>query len=299
MTNSYNTPIRMLPPYSVTARMRIASEVQDYNIRMMNIPAMWRKTRGAGVRVAMLDTGVPRHSDIRIAGGWSALGEYIFDDNGHQTFCAGILAATANNGVGVIGVAPECELHCGTVLDANGSGTVDNIIRGIRWAVDEAHAHIISMSLGIAAGAPHFADLESACVYAKSRGVAIFAASGNESGRVGQPAIYASVIACAAVNSGMEHAAFSNSGSEVDFAAGGVDIYSTYLNNGYATLSGTSFSTPALAGVGALILSDCMSRGEYLTPDELYARLERIAADAGASGFDAQTGNGIPVFRTE
>jgi len=261
-----NDRYKMIPDYKVTARVQILAERLDFNHSLMNIPEMWKTTRGAGIKIAVLDTGLPNHVDIQPCGGASFVPGYKQDRNGHSTHCAGIIAAIAGNGMGCAGIAPDVEDYYGAVLDGDGSGTIEAIVKGIYWAVDEIKADIISMSLGISDGAPHIKELEDACKYAVSKGTAVFAAAGNEAGRVGQPAKYDCVIAVAAVNDRKEHARFSNVGPEVDFAAGGVDVYSTYLNNGYAKLSGTSMACPALAAVGALILADHKACGEILTP---------------------------------
>jgi subtilisin family serine protease len=168
----------------------------------------------------------------------------------------------------------------------------------LRWAVDEIGADIINMSLGIPADAPHIPELEEACIYAASKGVAIFAAAGNEHDGVGQPAKYDSVFAVSAVNDKMSAAEFSNFGPQVDFAAGGVDVYSTFLNNGYAKMSGTSFASPVLAGVAALILADARKgdNPRKLTPMELGEKLCKIAYDVGPTGYDDFYGKGIPIF---
>jgi subtilisin family serine protease len=286
----------MIPDTVVESRVQILAEKQDYNHDMMNIPEMWAHTRGEGIKVAVLDTGCPKHVDLAPDGNWTAFPGYDEDANGHSTHCGGIIAAIANNNMGVAGIAPDVEAHYGAVLDASGSGDIDSIVRGIHWAVDVVGADIISMSLGISAGAPRFREMEQACDYAVSQGVAVFAAAGNESGDVGQPAIYDSVIAIAAVNNKMDHARFSNTGPEVDFAAGGVNVYSTYLNNSYAKLSGTSMACPAAAAVGALILADSKKDGIVLSPAELRAKLRKIAYDVGPGGFDETFGHGIPIF---
>lgn len=289
--------IPMIPPYRVLSRVSILSEVQDYNIQMMNVPAMWRHTMGEGVKVVILDTGMPQHVDLAPVGGKSFVPGYSFDMNGHGTHTAGILAAISNNGMGISGVAPNIDDYYGTVLDANGSGDISEIIAGIMWAVDEIGAQIISMSLGIPAGVPLVKELEAACNYARSKGVTVFAAAGNEGGRIGQPACFDSVVAVAAVDKNRNHIWFSNTGQQVDFACGGVDVYSTYLNNGYAKLSGTSMACPAMAGVGALIQADELKdHGKFLTPDELIDKMKKISYDVGRAGFDELYGNGIPIF---
>jgi minor extracellular protease Epr len=286
----------MLPTHTVKSRVQILAEKCDYNHRMMNIPKMWNRTRGAGIKVAVLDTGCPQHVDLAPCGSMTAFPGYEHDTNGHSTHCGGIIAAIANNDMGVAGIAPDVDDYYGAVLNASGNGDIESIIKGIRWAVDDIGADVISMSLGIAAGELHFSKFEKACNYAVSQGVAVFAAAGNESGAVGQPAIYDSVIAVAAVNNRKDHAYFSNTGPEVDFAAGGVNVYSTYLDNSYAELSGTSMACPAAAAVGALILADSANVGIKLSPDELRAKLRKIAYDVGPDGFDELYGHGIPIF---
>lgn len=289
--------IPMIPQFKVLRQVRCLAEVLDYNHRLMNIPAMWRLTMGEGVKLVILDTGVPNHPDLKPAGGKSFVPGYYEDKNGHSTHCGGIVNAVANNGMGVAGIAPKTEVYYGAVLDGDGGGAIENIVKGIYWAVDEIRADIISMSLGIEHGFPAFPEFKKACDYAKAKGVALFAAAGNEYGKVGQPACYPSVIAVAAVTDKMSHADFSNTGPEVDFAAGGEEVFSTYLNNSYAKLSGTSMACPALAALGALIKSEHRKRGEELTPDELKEHIRRIAFDVGPEGFDETFGWGIPLFR--
>ena len=299
MDSIYKTPVRLIPPFTARVVVRILSEIQDYNLQMMNIPAMWKDTMGEAVRLVVLDTGLPAHSDLDPVGSKSFIDGYLEDKNGHGTHVGGIIAAIANNGMGVAGIAPKCEDWYGAVMNGDGSGTTESIINGIRWAVDVVGAKVINMSLGMPGGFPIMRDLEAACNYAVGQGCAVVAAAGNEGGAVGQPACYDSVIAVADVNSKKEHAAFSDFGPEIDFAAGGVDVYSTFLNNGYAKLSGTSMASPAIAGVVALILADeYKDTGKWLTPAEVVAKLKKIAFDVTPVGFDEFVGSGIPIFRT-
>ena len=269
--------------------------VRDYNVQIMNIPVMWKFTKGAGVRVAVLDTGLARHKDLPQPQGRSFIEGYVYDTQGHSTHCTGLIGAQPTDN-GIIGIAPECTLINVTVLDAEGGGTVDSIVQGVRWAVDVAQADIISMSLGISVPSV-IPELKEVCDYAYSKGVAVFAAAGNEGGPVGQPASYDSVFAVAAVDSKLKRASFSDYGDQIDFAAGGVNVYSTYLNDGYAVLSGTSQATPALAAVAALIISKNKMEGRKLTPDELRVELDKIAYNPdNVGGRDIFDGKGIPIF---
>lgn len=288
---------RMIPNFKVDVFVQILSEVADYNHRLMNVPEMWKHTRGKGIKVAVLDTGKPVHNDIKLAGSASMVPGYLEDKNGHSTHCCGIIAAVADNGMGVKGIAPDVDLYACAVLDGNGSGTADWIAAGIRWAVDVVGADVISMSLGMPPF-PISSTLKSACTYAARKGAIICAAAGNEAGPVGQPALYDSTICVAAVDDAGKHAPFSGFGKQVDFATGGVNVYSTFLNNGYAKLSGTSMATPALAGAVALILADARSGAtpRRLSLDEVKAKLRKIVYDVGPTGWDPQFGWGIPVF---
>ena len=110
------------------------------------------------------------------------------------------------------------------------------------------------------------------------------------------PACYDSVIAVAAVDRNNKVASFSSRGPEVEFAAGGVDVYMCYKNNGYAAMSGTSFSAPVISGIACLIKAIFRAKGIELSPQELRDRLKKIAYDVGPAGRDELYGNGIPVF---
>jgi subtilisin family serine protease len=167
-----------------------------------------------------------------------------------NTHCAGIIAA-ANNDFGVVGVAPKAKILPVKVLGNGGNGSYDNIIAGINAAVD-CNVDIISMSLGASSAPP---ELYTAIKRATDAGVIMIAAAGNDAGAVNYPARFEEVIAVAALDARGNMAHFSSHGPEVDAIAPGVDIYSTYKDNGYAKLNGTSQACPFIAGVCALMLA--------------------------------------------
>ena len=291
--------IPMLEPYTVKECVSALSETEDYNHRMLGIPEMWKTTRGKGVRVAVLDTGCPRHTDLRVAGSANfSDSPEVWDMNGHAIHVCGIIAALVN-GIGVRGIAPECELYCGKVLGDDGSGSIDAIARGIRWAVDEAKADVINMSLGCPPSGALSLSLRQACQYAHEKGVVLCCAAGNDAGSVNAPANLPTTIAVAAVDRDRKKAYFTCHGKEVDFAAGGVDVFSTWLNNQYAKLSGTSMATPVITGVVALVQAAAKARGKAMGPGEVYDSLVSIAVDVEQPGKDDFTGNGIPVFTSQ
>lgn len=291
--------IPMIPPVVPDIRVGILSEIQDYNHDLMNIPQAWRNTMGGGVKVAVLDTGMPRHQDMTVEGSRSFVSGYLEDQCGHATAAGSVIAAIANNGMGVKGVAPDALDYYGAVLDKYGTGSVRAIVDGIYWAVDDLHADIINMSLGIPGEYECDRALEVACDYAYSKGVTLFAASGNTGGAVNYPAKFESVAAVAAVDRDTHVAEFSSRGPEVEFAAGGVNVYMCYRNNGYASMSGTSFACPAVAGVACLVKSMFRDKGIELTPAEVRDSLKRMAYDVGPEGRDELYGYGIPVFAKE
>jgi subtilisin family serine protease len=213
------------------------------------------------------------------------------DDNGHGTHCAGIIAAVDND-IGVIGVAPEAFLYAYKVLDSSGSGYESDVIAAINQAVIDG-IQIISMSLG-SDGAS--STLELACNNAQAAGVLLVAAAGNdyrgnkriEWDTVDYPGRFDSVIAVGATDQYDEKASFSSTGPNVEIAAPGVSILSTYPGNRYVTASGTSMATPHVAGVAALIFAS----GVW-SAAEVRNMMKTTADDLGASGTDYWYGYGL------
>jgi len=231
--------------------------------------------KGTEVNVAILDTGIDlNHPDLNVAGGENfSLGKSYDDKNGHGTHVAGIVAAL-DNGDGVIGVAPGANLYAVKVLNNAGSGWWSDIIAGLQWCVDKG-MDVANMSLG-ATSAPD--DVKDACDSAYAEGVLLVAAAGNEyDGPVIYPAAYGSVIAVSATDDTDNLAAFSSTGEEVELAAPGVDIYSTYKDGGYETLSGTSMASPHVAGTAALVWAADTSLYNY----EIRQKLQTTAEDIG------------------
>ena len=288
--------VPMIPNEEPECTVFTLGELKDYNIDLANIPEMWRHTRGAGCRVAVLDTGHPNHRDLLVAGVKSFIKGYLGDLNGHSTFCGGIIAGQATNGTGVKGVAPDAGMYYGAVLNGSGAGSCGTIADGIMWAVDEIGADVINLSLGTPGSQPCDPRIRKACKHAYEKGAVVVAAAGNDSGKVNWPAALETVIAVAAVDRKLRHAEFSSYGPEVEFAAGGVDVLSTYKGDTYATMSGTSFAAPVISGICALIIAKHRMDGVQLTPEGVREELRKISYDIGPEGRDEYTGYGIPVF---
>lgn len=231
---------------------------------------------GEGVEVALLDTGVDlKHPDLKanILGGIDLVNDDNDpqDDNGHGTGVAGILAAR-ENGLGLIGVAPEVGLWAIKMLRYDEQGSISDLIRGIEWALERG-VQIIAMSLGTEED--NFA-LREAIRAAYQAGVLLVAAAGNKGMRVLFPAAYPEVIAVAATDRNDRRAWFSNTGPEVELSAPGTELLSTGLEGGYQVVNGTSFAVPHVSGVAALLFS-----AGLVDASEVRRRLAETAEDLG------------------
>ncbi|MCA9193683.1 MAG: S8 family serine peptidase [Planctomycetales bacterium] len=224
------------------------------------------------VDIAIIDTGIDlTHSDLNVVSDVSFVSRTRSgnDDNGHGTHCAGI-AAAMDNDIGVIGVAPGARLWAVKVLDRNGSGAYSTVISGVDYvAANAADISVANMSLG----GPNSVALNTAIANAVAKGVVFVVAAGNSGANAGSssPANSPDVLCVSAIvdtdgqgghlGTGTSYgaddtfASFSNYGEVVDIAAPGVNVYSTYKGNSYATLSGTSMASPHVAGAVARYLS--------------------------------------------
>ena len=202
--------------------------------------------KGAGAKVAVLDTGIDlEHPDLAVAGQKNcASGRNADDKNGHGTHVAGTVAAL-DNSIGVIGVAPEASLYAVKVLGNGGMGSYGDVICGLQWAVDNS-MQVTNNSYG-SSGDPG-ATVKAAFDNAYAAGVLNVGAAGNASGGpVIYPAKWDSVVAVSATTDTDVLASFSSVGSEVELAAPGKDILSTTNNGGTGTKSGTSMASPHVA----------------------------------------------------
>ncbi len=242
----------------------------------MQAPTAWDSTAGENITVAILDTGVQAdHPDLvaNLVPGWNAASNNADTSPvmWHGTSVAGVVAAAANNSTGVASVAWNAKIMPVRVSDtADGVAQWSSLANGILWAADHG-ADVVNMSYDVSIGAYL---LNNAAQYFRGKGGVIVVAAGNsnlDGGYSDNPYM----ITVAATDSNDNKASFSNYGNNVDVSAPGVGIYTTYINGGYANTSGTSFSSPATAGVVALI----MAANPYLTPDEVEAVLEQTADD--------------------
>lgn len=296
--------IYRLPPFKVGAQIYLYSQAKDrkpWSLVTHKVPNHWAETKGAGVTVAILDTGLWDHGDLPdpiFTGNFSA-SDTDYDRQGHGTHVAGTVGARLD-GAGVVGWAPECNLAAVKVLGDDGAGRSDKIAEGIRYAANQG-AHIINMSLG----GPHDVEIEEACIDVIQQGVFVICAAGNEGlfgdNTVGYPAKLPQTLAVASYRKDGQISDFSSQGREVDIAFPGEDILSTWPENRFRSISGTSMATPACAGLTALMLAchwKAEKAGNLKTPirnnRQLREHLKRHAQDVGEAGKDNAFGWGVP-----
>lgn len=284
----------------------------QWGIRKAQVDRAWDVVRSSPLTVAVIDTGVdPGHPDLAAAvlPGSSFLTNLsngctrsANDDNSHGTHVSGLIAASANNGSGIAGVAFGARILPLKALDCDGSGQLSDVAQAIVFATDQG-AKIVNISLGSNADSP---TMRSALQYATSRDVLVVIAAGNcgatpLSPRCGSlnehnyPAAYPEALAVSATASDDSRAAFSTQAAYVDVAAPGHRIVSTVptyptkvgaLN--YAAFSGTSQATPFVAGLAALI----WSREPALSAAQVRERILATVDDLGVAGTDDSFGSG-------
>lgn len=207
-----------------------------------------------------------------------------FDEQGHGTSVAGVIAATANNSRGIAGLAYDARIVTLRAFDATGNAEEDDIAAALVYAALN-NIHIVNMSFGDGIDAPVLRD---AIRFAASRNCVLIASAGN-TGQVSRqyPAGYDDVIAVGATNRRDERAPFSSTGALVTLAAPGDAVITTSVDSRYRTVSGTSFAAPYVAATVAMMLE----RGTF-SPQEVRGMLQVSSKDLGVLGHDAEFGAG-------
>jgi subtilisin family serine protease len=285
------------PPVSAGLSPQPLSQVIPWGVDRIDADLAWSCSTGDGVKVAVVDTGIDRdHPDLvaNIHGGFNTIAptpQYpdpsdFEDDHGHGTHCAGIIGAVDNT-IGVIGVAPDCWLYGVKVLNHQGSGYLSDCVEGIEWCIKN-RMQVISMSWGAYYDDPL---LHQICDVAEKHGIILVGAAGNDGYYLPDlyPAGYSSVMAISATTISDTVIWWSNYGEEIELAAPGVSIYSTYIGGGYAYMSGTSMACPHVSGTAALVI--------VVYPQWANKTVRAVlcitAEDLGAPGWDPYYGYGL------
>ena len=254
-----------------TQRIKPAEQIPWGVSAVYNNSSLTKSSGGLDVNVAILDTGVLKtHPDLKNRikackdfSGTVTVDGKCDDKNGHGTHVAGIIAADGgSDGIGIYGMAPEADIFAYKVCSNNGTCWADDIAIALRVAADDG-ANIVNMSLGSDAPSQLIIDATN---YAVSKNVLVIAAAGNDgpyAGSIDYPGADTNVIAVGAVDKNIQIPDWSSRGNnstsipyvveekDIEFAAPGVNIESTWKDGGYAILSGTSMATPHIAGLAA------------------------------------------------
>jgi subtilisin family serine protease len=269
----------------------------QWHLSAIAAPEGWDINTGSqNVAIAIIDSGITaQHEDLygKIMPGYNFLlnNTDTSDVHGHGTAVSGSAAAISNNFTGVAGVAWGNPIMPLLVVNSSGSARYSDIARAITYAVDNG-VRVMNISI---AGSSSSWTLQNAADYAWNNDAVIFAAAGNSNSSIQYyPAACDNVVAVSATTSSDGKASFSNHGSWIDIAAPGVSILTTN-KSGYSNGSGTSFSSPIAAGLGALVISANPS----LTNAQVVNIIEQNADDLGDAGFDPLFGHGrINVYKS-
>ncbi len=258
-----------------------------WHLPKIQAPIAWDSSLGTGVTIAILDSGVDgTHPDLagKLVPGWN-----FYDGNsntsdvyGHGTKVAGSAAAASNNGVGVTGVAWNAKIMPVRISDTAGYAFFSTIAEGIYWAADNG-AKVVNISYSVQGST----SVQNAANYLRSKGGLVVNSAGN-TGAIDNTLANSAMISVSATGSTDTKTSWSSFGDYVDVAAPGASIWTTTRGGGYASVSGTSFSSPVTAGVVALM----MSANPALKPSELESILKSTAVDLGSAGSDREFGAG-------
>jgi len=268
----------------------------QWAINALSLPNAWDITTGStSTFVAVIDSGVSRnHEDLlnnQVRKGWDMLSnDFVYDDTvGHGTEVTGVIAATPNNYVGVSGTCWNVAIVPIAVVYYDGTIYTSDVVDAIYLAADLG-CKVISLSLG---SSSYSSSEDAAVQYATSKGCIVVASAGNNSNStIKYPASFSNVISVGSINKYLSHSYFSNYNSYVDVSAPGEDIlttYDDYYGTSYASVDGTSFSAPYVAGIAALAAT--IEPG--ITATQFKEAIMASSTDLGAYGYDDYYGYGL------
>ena len=276
---------RLLPPEEIFANDTYYDAA--WHLEKIDAPSAWETSMGEDVTVAVLDTGVDEeHDDLfgQTVPGWNT-----YDDNddtsdvyGHGTKVAGVIAASSDNWIGVTSIAWDALIMPVRISRPDGYAYISDITEGIAWAADHG-AQVANISYDVSSSF----TIQNAALYMKERGGVVVVSAGNR-GTYQSTQPSSALISVGATSSSDVRASFSSYGEYLDLVAPGVGIYTTKRGGGYSAPSGTSFSSPVVAAVVALM----MSVNPALNPDQIDTILKETVDDLGEEGDDIYYGAG-------
>jgi subtilisin family serine protease len=259
----------------------------EWHLPMISASDAWSTTTGSSdIVIAILDSGVDgTHEDLagNMVAGWNIYNNNsdTTDVNGHGTNVAGAAAARSNNSLGVASVCWNCKIMPVRISDSTGSATYSSIASGLNWAADHG-ARVANISFIVSDSS----TVTSAAKYFQGKGGVVAAAAGNYS-TFDSAADNPYILTVSATDINDVHSDFSNYGNNIDLAAPEA-VYTTVRGGGYMYAGGTSFSSPIVAGVAALVLSV----NPNLTAPQVQDILKQSADDLGTAGWDVYYGSG-------
>lgn len=260
----------------------------EWHLSKIAAPTAWDSSTGSGVVIAILDSGV--NGNLPDLQGQMVAGWNFYDNNsdtsdvhGHGTAVAGTAAAATNNGTGVASVAGGAKIMPVRIADANAYAYWSTVAQGLSWAADHG-ARVANISYVGVAGS---STVESAAQYMQNKGGLVAVCAGNN-GIQESIASTSTMIPVSATDSNDALTSWSSYGNFVDLAAPGSGIWTTSRDGSYQQWSGTSFSSPIVAGTVGLM----MAANPALGPSELQKRLLASTKDLGSAGWDMYYGYG-------
>ena len=259
---------------SKNLKRNIVTELKDPIIYYPSAYGIDNMCTGKRVKISILDSGCPRHKDIRIAGDKINFCEEnvgAYDSHGHATMLSGIIGA--RNKSAITGLAPHSEIQYGRVVNNNGSCSFNSLVAGILWSIVK-EVDIIVIALGTKYD---YIVLKDAIKKARDMGICVFAASGDiseEKDMIDYPARYENVMSTGFLT---KNKATNNIiRKKTDFSLPNRGVYTTYLNNQYIKVTGSSISAAFYAGLAAVLIEQYKNENKQDIPTEVYGKLKSI-----------------------
>jgi major intracellular serine protease len=298
----------VLQPNKIISVLNVITD-KFCNLDKIKAREFWKETnQGLGTVVAVIDSGIEiQHPSLKdnIIGGYNFTDddngdpEEYNDYNGHGTHVSGIIAAKDIK-EGIVGVAPKAKLLVLKTVDSNGTGSVDNLTKAIKYATNwigptGEKVSVINISLGTSIDSE---ELRKAVKNARLKGIVLVAAAGNEGDgkketvEMSYPGFYEEVIQVGSVSKKNTPSRFSNTNVNIDFVAPGENIVSTHLNGSFVELTGTSMAAPFVSGAAALIIKIINNVKPEIIPFLVYNYLWLHAKKLEGFSFN-EIGNGF------